>query len=87
MEKLLLNVGYGNMVVADRIVAIITPGASPMKRLKDEAREANRLIDATHGRRTRTMIVTDSNHVILSATMAETIAQRYESIKNAEKSE
>jgi regulator of extracellular matrix RemA (YlzA/DUF370 family) len=87
MEKLLLNVGFGNMVVADRIVAIVSPNSSPMKRLKDEARETNRLIDATQGRRTRAVVVTDSNHVILSASLAETIAQRYETLKGLEKSE
>jgi regulator of extracellular matrix RemA (YlzA/DUF370 family) len=83
MEKILLNVGFGNTVVADRIVAIAAPNSAPMKRLKDEARETNRLIDATHGRRTRAVIVTDSNHVILSAILAETIAQRFETLKDA----
>ena len=81
MEKNLLNIGFGNTVVAERIVAIVGPASAPMKRLKDEAREENRLIDATHGRRTRAVIVTDSNHVILSAIQAETIAQRFEQIK------
>ena len=81
MEKNLLNIGFGNTVVAERIVAIVGPGSAPMKRLKDEARDENRLIDATHGRRTRAVIVTDSNHVILSAIQAETIAQRFEQIK------
>jgi len=72
----LLNIGYGNMVAASRVVAILTPGSAPMKRLRDEARKASRLIDATQGKRTRSIIVTDSNHVILSAFMAETIGQR-----------
>ncbi|MFN2436919.1 MAG: extracellular matrix/biofilm biosynthesis regulator RemA family protein, partial [Desulfotignum sp.] len=53
MEQLLLNIGFGNTVPADRVVAILTPNSSPMKRLKDEAREERRLIDATHGRKTR----------------------------------
>lgn len=83
MEKNLLNIGFGNTVVAERIVAIVGPASAPMKRLKDEAREENRLIDATHGRRTRAVIVTDSNHVILSAIQAETIAQRFEQIKTS----
>ena len=81
MEKNLLNIGFGNTVVAERVVAIVAPHSAPMKRLKDEARDANRLIDATHGRRTRAVIVTDSNHVILSAIQAETIGQRYETLK------
>jgi regulator of extracellular matrix RemA (YlzA/DUF370 family) len=74
----LLNIGFGNAVVARRVVAIVNPGSSPMKRLRDEARESHRLVDATQGRRTRSIIVTDSGHVILSAIQAETIAQRYE---------
>ncbi len=76
MGEEILNIGYGNMVAASKVVAILTPGSAPMKRLKDEARKAARLIDATQGKRTRSIIVTDSNHVILSAFMAETIGQR-----------
>ena len=86
MEKNLLNIGFGNTVVAERVVAIVAPHSAPMKRLKDEAKEANRLIDATHGRRTRAVIVTDSNHVILSAIQAETIGQRYETLKGGQTS-
>lgn len=89
VEQLLLNVGFGNTVPADRVVAILTPNSSPMKRLKDEAREERRLIDATHGRKTRAIIVTNSNHVILSAIQAETVSARYEAlaIKDAEKAQ
>ncbi|NDY41638.1 DUF370 domain-containing protein [Dissulfurirhabdus thermomarina] len=72
----LLNIGFGNSVVADRIVAIVNPSSAPMKRLREEAKQNSRLIDATQGRRTRSIIVTDSNHVVLSAIQAETIAQR-----------
>ncbi len=78
MAGKLLNLGFGNSVVARRVVAIVNPGSSPMKRLRDEARDSRRLVDATQGRRTRSIIVTDSGHVILSAIQAETIAQRYE---------
>ncbi len=77
MEQVLLNVGFGSSVVAEKVVAIVSPNSSPMKRLKDEAKEERRLIDATHGRRTRSIIITDSNHVILSAIQPETISQRY----------
>jgi regulator of extracellular matrix RemA (YlzA/DUF370 family) len=89
LEQLLLNIGFGNTVPADRVVAILTPNSSPMKRLKDEARDDNRLIDATHGRKTRAIIVTNSNHVILSAIQAETVSARYEAlaIKDAEKAQ
>ena len=72
----LLNIGFGNYVLADRIIAIVNPNSSPMKRLKEEAKETRRLIDATQGRKTRSIIITDSNHVILSAIQAETVAQR-----------
>ncbi len=81
MEQSLLNIGFGSTVVADRVVAIVPPASSPMKRLKDEARDDKRLIDATHGRRTRSIIVLDSNHVVLSAIQAETISQRFETLR------
>ena len=77
MDTALLNIGFGNTVVTSRIIAIVTPGSAPMKRLKEEAKEEKRLIDATQGRRTRSIIITDSNHVILSAIQAETISQRF----------
>lgn len=81
MEPRLLNIGFGGTVVADRVVAIVSPNSAPMKRLKDEARKEQRLIDATHGRRTRSIIIVDSNHVILSAIQAETISQRFLTVK------
>ncbi|HAA04003.1 MAG TPA: DUF370 domain-containing protein [Syntrophobacteraceae bacterium] len=76
METKLLNIGFGNTVVANRVVAIVSPTSAPMKRLKEDAKEGNKLIDATMGRRTRAIIITDSDHVILSGVQAETIAQR-----------
>jgi len=77
MTAQLVNIGFGNSVVSRRVIAIISPNAAPIKRLRDEAREDRRLIDATQGRRTRSVIITDSNHVILSAIQSETIAQRF----------
>lgn len=77
MTQKLVNVGFGNSVVSRRVVAIISPNAAPIKRLRDEAKEDRRLIDATQGRKTRSVIITDSNHVILSAIQSETIAQRF----------
>ena len=65
MSTKLVSIGFGNSVVSRRVVAIISPNAAPIKRLRDEAREDRRLIDATQGRRTRSVIITDSNHVIL----------------------
>lgn len=78
MVAKLLNVGFGNMVAVARVIAIVDPGSAPMKRLKDEAKQAGKLVDATNGRRTRSIIVTDSDHVVLSAIQTETIAQRFE---------
>ncbi|GAB4270870.1 MAG: DUF370 domain-containing protein [Candidatus Rifleibacteriota bacterium] len=76
MKAHLLNIGFGNVVVAERIVAIVSPGSAPIKRLKEDAKEQGRLIDATYGRKTRAIVVTDSNHVILSAINPETAAMR-----------
>jgi len=84
MEQNLLNIGFGNSVVAERVIAIVSPNSAPMKRLKDDAKVEKRLIDATHGRRTRSIIVTDSNHIVLSAIQAETISHRYATLKDSE---
>ena len=72
----LINIGFGNMMAADRIVALVSPESAPIKRLVQDAKDAGRTIDVTCGRRTRAVIVTDSEHVILSAIQAETIANR-----------
>ena len=72
----LINIGFGNMVSAGRLVAIVSPESAPIKRMVQEARDRGVLIDATYGRRTRAVIVTDSGHVILSAIQPETIAGR-----------
>ena len=72
----MLNLGYGNLVVAGRVVAIVSPQSAPMKRLRDDASNRGKLVDATQGRRTRSIVVTDSDHVILSAINPETIAAR-----------
>ncbi len=76
MEGRVINIGFGNTVIADRVVAVVTPGSAPMKRLREEARGGQSLIDATHGRKTRSIIITDSNHVILSAVAGDTISLR-----------
>ena len=83
MEQALLNIGFGSTVVSERVVAIVSPNSAPMKRLKDESREDRRLIDATHGRRTWSIIILDSTHVVLSAIQAETISQRFAQLKEA----
>jgi len=79
MDRRLLNVGFGNMVMASRVVAIINPSSAPTKRLKEEAREARKLVDVTQGRKTRSIIVTDSDHVVLSAVETGTVANRLSS--------
>ena len=76
MDGRLINIGFGNTVISHRVVAVAVPGSAPMKRLWERATQADRLIDATHGRKTRSIIITDSNHVILSAVHAETLSQR-----------
>ena len=68
-----LNVGYGNLVPAGRIVAVLQPGSSPVKRLREDAAKHGRLLDATQGRRTRAVLVLDSDHVILSAVQTQTL--------------
>jgi regulator of extracellular matrix RemA (YlzA/DUF370 family) len=76
-SRVLLNIGYGNFVMASRVISIVSPSAAPMKRLRDLALKVNKLVDATQGRRTRSIIVMDSDHVILSAINPETIASRF----------
>jgi len=76
MKTKLLNVGFGNVVVAARVVAIVSPNSAPMRRLKDHAKDLGKLIDASQGRKTRSIIVTDSDHVILSGIQPDTLAQR-----------
>lgn len=74
----LLNIGYGNMVSATRIIAVVTPDSAPIKRVVAEARDRSQLIDATCGRRARAVIITDSGHVLLSAVLPDTISSRLE---------
>lgn len=85
----LINIGFGNMIAADRIIAIVSPDSAPVKRMILEARDRKRVIDATQGRRTRAVIQTDSDHVVLSAIQPETIAgrvgQRDAAIRDEEK--
>ena len=77
MDGRMINVGFGNSIVASRIVAVVNPHSSPMKKLKDEAKRNNHLLDVTEGRRTRSIIILDSNHVVLSSVQPETITQRF----------
>lgn len=72
----LVNIGFGNMVSAARMVAIVSPESAPIKRIVQDAKERGTLIDATHGRRTRAVIITDSDHIILTYLQSETVANR-----------
>ena len=76
MELSFINVGFGNVVARDRVIAVVTPDTAPIKKLKDVARKNAKLIDASQGRKTRAVLVMDSDHVVLSATTMETILQR-----------
>lgn len=83
----LINIGFGNIVAANRIVAIVSPESAPIKRMVQEARDRGMLIDATYGRRTRAVIIADSDHIILSAVQPETVAHRLTSRDNLEANE
>ncbi len=76
MDIKLVNIGFGNIIAANRIVGIVSPESAPIKRVVQEARERGMLIDATYGRRTRAVIITDRDHIILSAVQPETVAHR-----------
>ena len=76
MDIKLVNIGFGNIVVANRIISIISPESAPIKRIIQEARDKGMLVDATYGRRTRAVVVVDSGHIILSAVQPETVANR-----------
>jgi len=78
----LINIGFGNIVSAERVIAIVSPESAPVKRIIQDAREKSLLIDATCGRRTRSVAITDSNHVVLSAMQPETVAHRFVEAKD-----
>lgn len=83
MNIKLINIGFGNIVSANRIVAIVSPESAPIKRVISEGRERGMLVDATYGRRTRAVIITDSGHVILSAVQPETVKHRLQGKETA----
>lgn len=77
MDLKLVNIGFGNVISANRIVAIVKPESAPIKRIINEARDQGKLVDATYGRRTRAVIICDSDHLVLSAVQPETMANRF----------
>lgn len=80
----LINIGFGNMVNADRVIAVVSPESAPIKRIIREAEDKGNLINATYGRRTRAVIVTDSDHIVLSALQTETVSGRLNGDTNEE---
>ena len=80
----LVNIGFGNMISAERMIAIVSPESAPIKRIVQDSRERGALIDATCGRKTRTVIIMDSDHVVLSALQLETVANRFNTGEKAE---
>jgi regulator of extracellular matrix RemA (YlzA/DUF370 family) len=80
----LVNIGFGNLINADRVIAVISPDSAPAKRMVQECRERAQLIDATHGRKTKTVIITDSDNVVLSFLSAEQLLQRFEAEKGGQ---
>ena len=77
MDIKLINIGFGNIISANRVIAIVSPESAPIKRIIADARERGQLVDATYGRRTRSVMVVDSGHILLSAIQPETVANRF----------
>ena len=84
MSVKLINIGFGNVISANRLIAVVSPDSAPVKRLISGAKTNGKLIDATYGRRTRAIAVMDSGHVVLSPVLPETVAGRVSDVKNAE---
>lgn len=84
MSLFMMNIGFGNFVNSDRVITILDPDSAPMKRLREEARQSKKLVNATYGRKTRSIIFTDSNHIILSALQPETIINRMSTVQKKE---
>lgn len=80
----LVNIGFGNLINADRVIAVISPDSAPAKRMIQECKERAQLIDATHGRKTKTVIITDSDNVVLSFLTAEQLFQRFDAEKGGQ---
>ncbi|MDD3655154.1 MAG: DUF370 domain-containing protein [Atribacterota bacterium] len=84
MNQFMMNIGFGNFVNLERVISILDPDSAPMKRLREEAKQSKKLVNATYGRRTRSIIITDSNHIILSALQPETVINRLNSYQKRE---
>ena len=84
MKRIMMNIGFGNYVNLDRVLSVLDPDSAPMKRLREEAKQSKKLVNATYGRRTRSIIITDSDHIILSALQPETVINRLPSYRKRE---
>ena len=84
MDNRLINVGFGNSIKAGRVLAVVNPGSSPIRKLKEEGKKEKKIIDVTEGRRTRAIIILDSGHLVLSSVHPETISQRFAALTSAE---
>lgn len=84
MKRTMMNIGFGNYVNLDRVLSVLDPDSAPMKRLREEAKQSKKLVNATYGRRTRSIIITDSDHIILSALQPETVVNRLSSYRKRE---
>lgn len=82
MKRIMMNIGFGNYVNLERVLSVMDPDSAPMKRLREEAKQSKKLVNATYGRKTRSIIITDSNHIILSALQPETVINRLSVNKN-----
>lgn len=81
----MINIGFGNIVALNRVIAVVSPESAPIKRLINDAREEGKLVDATYGRKTRAVVIMDSNHVVLSAIQSETISQRFNNMNDIDR--
>ena len=84
MKRTMMDIGFGNYVNLDRVLSVLDPGSAPIKRLREEAKQSKKLVNATYGRRTRSIIITDSDHIILSALQPETVVNRLSSYRKRE---
>lgn len=81
MSNKIINIGFGNIVLSDRVITVLSPDSAPIKRLVQDSKERGKVVDATYGRKTRSVIITDCDYIVLSAIQPETISQRFDSQK------
>lgn len=87
MSNKIINIGFGNIVLSDRVITVLSPDSAPIKRLVQDSKERGKVVDATYGRKTRSVIITDCDYIVLSAIQPETISQRFDSQKKIKRKE